>query len=72
VRELVDADRRLPEAEQTGRLDLRPQSMAIRIEHDGSGKVTGVVYADAPTLTIVVLALRQADHIEEQAKAGAL
>jgi hypothetical protein len=25
-----------------------------------------------PTLTIVVLALRQADHIEEQLKAGAL
>lgn len=37
----------IPKAEQTGRLDLRTQSMAIRIEHDDSGKVTGVVYLDA-------------------------
>jgi choline dehydrogenase-like flavoprotein len=37
----------IPKAEETGRLDLRPESMAIRIEHDKSGKVTGVVYADA-------------------------
>src|SRR5438046_4094504 len=37
----------IPRAEQTGRLDLRPSAMAIRIEHDGSGTVTGVVYVDA-------------------------
>jgi choline dehydrogenase-like flavoprotein len=37
----------IPKAEQTGRLDLRPESMAIRIEHDASGKVTDVIYADA-------------------------
>ena len=37
----------IPKAEKTGRLDLRPESMAIRIEHDDSGKVTGVVYVDA-------------------------
>src|SRR6185312_15755324 len=37
----------IPVAEKTGRLDLRPESMAIRIEHDGSGTVTGVVYVDA-------------------------
>jgi choline dehydrogenase-like flavoprotein len=41
----------IPKAEQTGRLDLRPQSMAIRIEHDESGKVTGVVYLDAESNT---------------------
>jgi choline dehydrogenase-like flavoprotein len=35
---------------------------------DGSGMTAGV--AANPTLTIVVLALRQADHIEEQLKAG--
>jgi choline dehydrogenase-like flavoprotein len=37
----------IPKAEATGRLDLRPESMAIRIEHDNSGKVSGVVYLDA-------------------------
>ena len=37
----------IPYAEETGRLDLRPESQAIRIEHDAAGKVTGVVYADA-------------------------
>ena len=37
----------IPYAEETGRLDLRPESHALRIEHDASGKVTGVVYADA-------------------------
>jgi choline dehydrogenase-like flavoprotein len=37
----------IPKAVQTGRLDLRPQSMVIQIEHDRSGKVSGVVYADA-------------------------
>ena len=37
----------IPKAEKTGRLDLRPESMAIRIEHDTSGTMTGVVYVDA-------------------------
>jgi choline dehydrogenase-like flavoprotein len=37
----------IPRAERTGRLDLRPESMAIRIEHDGAGMVNGVVYVDA-------------------------
>ncbi len=37
----------IPKAEMTGRLDLRPESMASRIEHDDSGKVTAVVYFDA-------------------------
>jgi choline dehydrogenase-like flavoprotein len=37
----------IPKAEETGMLELRPDSMALRIEHDASGKVTGVVYADA-------------------------
>ena len=37
----------IPAAEATGRLDLRPQSMALQIQHDAAGKVTGVLYADA-------------------------
>jgi choline dehydrogenase-like flavoprotein len=37
----------IPKAERTGRLDLRPESMAIRIEVGGAGTVTGVVYVDA-------------------------
>jgi choline dehydrogenase-like flavoprotein len=37
----------IPAGEATDRLELRPESMALRIEHDASGKVTGVVYADA-------------------------
>jgi choline dehydrogenase-like flavoprotein len=36
----------LPKAEKTGKLDLRPQSHVVRIEHDDAGKVTGVVYFD--------------------------
>jgi len=36
----------IPKAEATGNLDLRPQSQALQIETDGSGKVTGVLYAD--------------------------
>ena len=36
----------IPKAEATGKLDLRPQSHVIKISHDDSGKVTGVVYAD--------------------------
>ena len=37
----------IPKAEETGNLDLRPESMALQIQHDDSGKVTGVLYADA-------------------------
>ncbi len=37
----------LPAAEATGNCEIRTESMALRIEHDASGKVTGVVYADA-------------------------
>jgi hypothetical protein len=36
----------LPKAAATGRLDLRPQSHVIRIEHDAQGLVTGVTYID--------------------------
>ncbi len=36
----------IPKGEATGHLEVRPGSMALRIEHDASGKVTGVVYAD--------------------------
>lgn len=37
----------IPRAEATGKLDLRIQSMATRIEHDASGRVNAVVYRDA-------------------------
>jgi choline dehydrogenase-like flavoprotein len=37
----------IPAAEATGRLDLRPQSMVVQIQHDISGKINGVLYADA-------------------------
>jgi len=37
----------IPKAEATGRLDLRPQAMVLQIQHDDTGKVTGVLYADA-------------------------
>ncbi|WP_077002646.1 GMC family oxidoreductase [Variovorax sp. KK3] len=36
----------LPKADKTGNLDLRPESHVTRIEHNDSGKVTGVVYFD--------------------------
>ena len=36
----------IPKAEETGKLDLRPESHALQIQHDDSGKVTGVLYAD--------------------------
>src|ERR1700753_1749754 len=36
----------IPKGEATGNLEVRPNSMVIKIEHDASGKVTGVVYAD--------------------------
>ncbi len=37
----------IPRAEATDHFELRPKSMAVKINHDGSGKVTGVVYLDA-------------------------
>jgi choline dehydrogenase-like flavoprotein len=36
----------IPKGEATGNLEVRPDSQVIKIEHDASGKVTGVVYAD--------------------------
>src|SRR5947199_1974596 len=36
----------IPRGEATGNLEVRPNSMAIKIEHDASGKVTGVDQAD--------------------------
>ena len=36
----------IPKAEATGKLDLRPESHVVRIEHNDAGKATGVVYFD--------------------------
>ncbi|ADH90034.1 glucose-methanol-choline oxidoreductase [Ancylobacter novellus DSM 506] len=36
----------IPRGEATGNLEVRPQSMVLKIEHDASGKATGVVYVD--------------------------
>jgi choline dehydrogenase-like flavoprotein len=36
----------IPKGEATGKLEVRPESYVVRIEHDASGKVTGVVYFD--------------------------
>jgi len=36
----------LPKGEATGHLEVRPEAMVLQIEHDSSGRVTGVVYAD--------------------------
>jgi choline dehydrogenase-like flavoprotein len=36
----------IPKAEATGKLELRPQSMAMQVQHDKRGNVTGVLYAD--------------------------
>src|SRR6201984_980974 len=36
----------IPKGEATGNLEVRPGSMALQVEHDASGKVTGVLYAD--------------------------
>ena len=36
----------IPKGEATGKLEVRPQSHASKIEHDASGKVTAVVYFD--------------------------
>ena len=37
----------IPKAEATGKCEIRAESQALHIEHDKSGKVTGVVYADS-------------------------
>jgi choline dehydrogenase-like flavoprotein len=37
----------IPAAEKTGKLDLRPQSHVLKIEHNDAGKVSAVVYRDA-------------------------
>jgi len=36
----------IPKAEATDHFELRPLCMAVKINHDASGKVTGVVYLD--------------------------
>ncbi len=36
----------IPKAEATNHFELRTECMAVRIEHDKGGQVTGVVYAD--------------------------
>ena len=36
----------IPKGEATGKLEVRPNCQVLKIEHDDSGKVTGVVYAD--------------------------
>jgi choline dehydrogenase-like flavoprotein len=36
----------IPKGEATGKLEVRPASQALQIQHDDAGKVTGVLYAD--------------------------
>lgn len=36
----------IPEAELTGNFEIRPQCQALQIQHDDTGKLTGVLYAD--------------------------
>jgi choline dehydrogenase-like flavoprotein len=37
----------IPKGEATGQLEIRPESHVLRIEHDATGKVTSVIYADS-------------------------
>ena len=37
----------IPKAEATDHFELRTNAMAVKINHDDSGEVTGVIYADA-------------------------
>jgi choline dehydrogenase-like flavoprotein len=37
----------IPKAEATGKTEVRAESQVLRIEHDASGKVTGVQYVDS-------------------------
>ncbi len=41
------AYRDIPDGEATGNLEVRSKAHVLKIEHDDSGKVTGVIYADA-------------------------
>ena len=36
----------IPKGEATGKLEVRPQSTVLKVEHDDSGKATNVVYVD--------------------------
>lgn len=36
----------IPKALATGRVELRPQAMALQVQHNAKGKVTGVLYVD--------------------------
>ena len=36
----------IPKGEETGNLEVRPNAQVLKIEHDDTGKVTGVLYAD--------------------------
>ncbi|WP_295558573.1 GMC family oxidoreductase [uncultured Hyphomicrobium sp.] len=36
----------IPKGESTGNLEVRPNAHVVQIEHDPSGKISGVVYAD--------------------------
>jgi choline dehydrogenase-like flavoprotein len=36
----------IPKGEATGKLEVRPHSQVLKIEHNAEGKVTGVLYAD--------------------------
>lgn len=36
----------IPRALATGRVELRPESMVLKIEHDKAGRATGVLYVD--------------------------
>ncbi len=40
------ANSEIPKAEATGRCEVRPECMALQIEHDARGRVSGVLYAD--------------------------
>jgi len=37
----------IPKAEETGRCEVRPECMALEIQHDEGGKVIGVLYVDS-------------------------
>jgi choline dehydrogenase-like flavoprotein len=37
----------IPKGEATGKLEVRPNSQVLKIEHNAQGKVTGVLYADS-------------------------
>ncbi|MBC7800592.1 MAG: GMC family oxidoreductase [Gemmatimonadaceae bacterium] len=41
----------IPAGEATGRLEVRPNSMVVQIEHDAQGRASGVVYRDASGAT---------------------